>query len=160
MTLSVALSILACPELVKQHLEYAQELLDYFVCNSRQLYGPQFLVYNVHSMLHIASDVRVHGSMDQISAFPFENYMQHLKKMVRSGKRPLSQIVRRIHEMENNCLLKSKSKPKPHITAKQPNNAFVLADSSCCEVVREDSDSETVLCRVYAPSKPLFHQPM
>lgn len=56
-TFSVAMSILVCPTLAEQHATYANDLLKYLVAKGRALYGPDFLVYNVHTMLQIASDV-------------------------------------------------------------------------------------------------------
>lgn len=86
MTFSVALSILVCPKLARQYNSYAHELLTYFVAQGKHLYGEEFLLYNVHSMVHLASD--------ECSAFSFENYLHQLKRQVRSGRSPLSQIVK------------------------------------------------------------------
>ena len=58
----------------------------------------RFLVYNVHALLDIASDVEAFGCLDQCSTFPFENYLQQLKRLVRSQHNPLSQMVKRLSE--------------------------------------------------------------
>ena len=41
------------------------------------------------------------GCLDRCSAFPFEKYMHKLKKMVRSRKNPIVQLVKRLDEIEN-----------------------------------------------------------
>lgn len=100
MALSVAVSILVSPNFIRYHIDYAHQLLEYFVESGRNLYGEEFLVYNVHSLLHLTDDARTYGNLDNFSAFIFENYLQKLKKMVRSWKSPLVQIVKRLEEME------------------------------------------------------------
>ncbi|CAC5422989.1 unnamed protein product [Mytilus coruscus] len=98
------------------------------------LYGEEILVNNVHSMVHWADDAKEYGCLDNCAAFSFENHMQHLKKMIRSGKNPLSQIVKRISELDN---LQSKKVETviSNICNKKPNNAFVLNNHTCCEVL-------------------------
>ena len=76
MALSVAVSILVSPNLVMNHVDYAHQLLEYFVESERNLYGPEFLIYNVHSLLHLTDDSRTYGSLEKFSAFMFENYLQ------------------------------------------------------------------------------------
>lgn len=44
-----------------------------FVNHSEKLYGPEFLVYNVHISGHLADGAASYGPLDSLSAFPFEN---------------------------------------------------------------------------------------
>lgn len=99
----MAVRILLSPGLHETHLDYADKLLTYFVQCVSSLYGEQQLVYNVHSLIHIADDARKFGSLDNISSFKFESYLGHLKKLVRSPNLPCSQIVRRIVESNQCC---------------------------------------------------------
>jgi hypothetical protein len=83
------------------HTDYAEKLLRYFVTNCCNLYGEKFLVYNIHCLLHLADDVRKFNlSLDKISAFKFENFLQQVKKCVRSPSNPLIQVGKRLQEYE------------------------------------------------------------
>ena len=55
-------------------------------------------MYNVHALAHLASDVKRCGPFDSFSAFPFENQLQGVKRLVRKGAVPLSQTVCRVLE--------------------------------------------------------------
>ncbi len=96
--LSVASCILVCPMLAQSHRDYATQMMEYFVEQGKILYGDEFLVYNVHSMVHLADEVKEFGSLDACSSFPFESYMQKLKRLVRSGKNPIAQVAKRMSE--------------------------------------------------------------
>ena len=163
LVLSVALSILVSSKLTAEHHEYAHQLLVYFVSKSMELYGKDFLVYNVHSLLHLTKDAARFGCLDSCSAFPFENYMQQLKKMIRSTKNPIVQIERRLTErQQTHTAHHVPSSVK--MSFKKPNNAYVLNDTSCCEVTAPfNQDSENIgkmyLCRVYEQAQPLFMEP-
>jgi len=92
----------------KEHLGYARELLLYYVKKSEAIYGKTFAVYNVHSLIHLPDDVEhFNCSLNGISCFPFENYLQTLKKMVRQSRNPIAQVAKRLSELENS----TKSKP-------------------------------------------------
>lgn len=84
MAFSVALSLLLCPTLAVDHNSYSHELMKYFVKKTKELYGDHFLVYNIHSMVHLSEEAMAFGSLDACSAFPFENYLAQLKRLVRS----------------------------------------------------------------------------
>ncbi|XP_071575786.1 uncharacterized protein, partial [Temnothorax nylanderi] len=81
----VALSILVSPSLVEEecNIKYAEDLLKYFVENFQTIYGVQFMSHNVHNLLHLCDEVRKFGSLDNFSAFPFENFMMQIKKVLR-----------------------------------------------------------------------------
>lgn len=59
------------------------------------------VVYNVHCLVHLSEDAKVYGSLDNISSFPFENFLAKLKRIVRKPTFPLSQIIRRLSERTN-----------------------------------------------------------
>ena len=157
---SVALSILVSPSLAASQHNYAHELLLYFVDKCKELYGEEFLVYNVHGLTHVASEAEEFGCLDRCSSFPFENYLQQLKKLVRSGRKPLVQVVKRLQEQQTEQTVRI---PQTFGVAKKvKNNAYILDNSFGCEVLPDndaDSNSHTVLCRVYKKTRPLFIDP-
>ena len=157
--LSVASSIFVCPSLAQSFKGYAKELMKYFVEQSKFLYGDEFMVYNVHSMIHLADEVETFGCLDACSSFPFENYMQKLKKMVRSGRNPIAQVAKRMSE----CSGTLKQIDETAVSLKVPDNAFLLNNSSCIEVVERAGNSdwgeELFFCRVYEKTEPYFTSP-
>lgn len=82
-------------------LVQAEHMLRQFVTNSTsdELYGKTFLIYNVHSLLHLVDDIKCHGSLYEFSAFPFENKLYSLKRAIRGKNKPLQQLVNRTIEM-------------------------------------------------------------
>lgn len=87
----------------------ANILLHKFVEMGSEIYGQQFVIFNVHGLLHLSDDALNFGNLENVSAFPFENYLYKLKRLVRGKRLQLEQIVRRIYEMKNiippNCPL-------------------------------------------------------
>lgn len=83
LTLTVAMSILldADDDTRKAYTFYAEELLMHFYKTSTTLYSPVFPSYNVHSLIHLAEDVRHFvTSLNEICAFPFENQSAQIKE--------------------------------------------------------------------------------
>jgi len=74
------------------------KLLIMFVKHYIDLYGSEMVVFNVHNLIHLPDDARNYGSLDNISAFCFENYLGKLTKLVRKPSKPLDQVVRRVLE--------------------------------------------------------------
>lgn len=77
----------------------SQLLLKNFVADYPRIYSPTELVYNVHCLLHIVSDVRQYGPLSSFSAYKFENHQRELKKHVKKPSKVLQQIYNRIEEI-------------------------------------------------------------
>ena len=90
---------LASPQCYSTLNDFAVTLLTSFVDHIGQLYGCEFLFYNIHGLTHVSDDVKIHGHLDCRSGFPFENYLRKLKKMVRRPHSPFAQVVCRLSEL-------------------------------------------------------------
>jgi hypothetical protein len=55
-------------------------------------------VCNVHCLVRLAAEAKQRGCLDFFSAFPYENELKTLKRLVRKAAVPLSQVVRRLSE--------------------------------------------------------------
>ena len=82
-------------------IDHAEELLLLFVQHFSSLYGLEMIVYNVHCVIHLADDARLFGSLDNVSAFCFENFLGKLVKLVRKKNKPLEQVIRRLLEQKS-----------------------------------------------------------
>ncbi|KYN30150.1 hypothetical protein ALC57_00391 [Trachymyrmex cornetzi] len=102
LVLHVAIIILSNSKHMKLYLDYAKSLLKYFVQTFIILYGKQKASHNVHNLLHLYDDALKFGTLQEFSAFPFENYLQKILKMIGNNEKPLEQIVCRINE-QNSC---------------------------------------------------------
>lgn len=104
MVLKYAITILLSEKCNTDYNDYASELLKLFVKHVALIYGQQCCTYNFHAVVHLPDDAKKFGSLDNVSCFPFKNYLQFLKRLCRKSNLPLEQIVHRIHEGRNlNC---------------------------------------------------------
>lgn len=95
---SCSIMILVSPALHISMNQRAEQLLDSFVELVGQYYGENSYVYNMHSLLHLSADVRRLGALDTFSAFPFENAMFSLKRLLNKSNEPLQQVCKRLIE--------------------------------------------------------------
>ncbi|XP_025154467.1 uncharacterized protein LOC112588511 [Harpegnathos saltator] len=102
--LHCSMRILCHPVDCFRNNRYSRDLLIQFVEIFKQLYGNDTIIYNVHNLIHINEDVLMFGPLDDFSAFPFENYMQSIKKMLRKADKPLQQLYKRISENYNEVI--------------------------------------------------------
>jgi len=96
--LSVAIRILIDPQLCVTFNNYAHSLLLYFVSNYGNIYGDEYLSYNVHNLIHLSKDVDNFGSLDNFSCFKYENYMQKIKNKLHYSGKPLEELANRLFE--------------------------------------------------------------
>lgn len=92
-------------ECIKNNL-LASQLIRDFISQMPVLYGAHTVAYNIHSLLHLADDVLYFKiPLEDISAFPFEDYMQYLKKAPQRGYRVLEQVYNRTSDRNwvKNC---------------------------------------------------------
>lgn len=87
----------------KKMVNYAESLLIYFVRDFPEIYGRHAVGPNVHGLLHLANEVRnLNSPLGAFGAWPFESFMQVVKKCVRKGELPLQQLHRRYTEIVKN----------------------------------------------------------
>ena len=166
LTLTVAMSILLNSDDQKrnEYLPYASELLVYFVKKCREIYGNTFAVYNVHSLVHLPADVQnFQCSLNDVSAFPFENYLQTLKRLVKQSRNPIVQVTKRLTELERcssvqpTCM---STKNYRRISATLKDGCFLL-DSNDFAFVKEKRHDGTLVCDVirHRHTENLFESP-
>lgn len=102
----------------------AKELLKYFVEHYKDFYGSDYITSNVHNLVHLTDEVQRFGPLHTFSAYPFENKLYLLKRMLRHGNKPLAQIAKRLSEYSG--LEMSKSRENQQITYVEP---FVTTNS-------------------------------
>ena len=152
MTLSVALSILLESNQEKRtaYLQYARDLLDDFVEMSQHIYGPAFTVYNIHSLTHLYEDVQNFGcSLNDISAFPFENFLYKLKRLVKNRHNPIAQVTKRMKQLES---VKTVQTEKFRASTTPKDSCFVLHNEDYA-VIREIREDGKLLCDIIPQRK-------
>ena len=103
--LHCAMRILLYPDNTRnEYMDFAKNLLSYFVATAKRIHRDSFTVYNIHNLLHLADDCQnLHSSLNDISAFKFESYLQVIKKSICNAKNPVAQIVKRTLEIKTHC---------------------------------------------------------
>ncbi|XP_049293406.1 uncharacterized protein LOC125769048 [Anopheles funestus] len=84
----------------KDYWPLAHSLLQLFVQQYKTIYGPEYISSNVHNLVHIHEEVKQFGHLNTFSSYPFENKLQHIKRLLRSGSKSLEQAINRISEKE------------------------------------------------------------
>lgn len=105
MTLNISMLILLSPD-QSSLVNYARELLNYFVKRFGEIYGNHHISYNVHGLLHLCDDYDLYGPLDNCSTFKFEYYLQELKSLIRKHEKPLFKVINRFSEKDINTIHK------------------------------------------------------
>lgn len=159
MSLNIAMRILLSKD-HSMYLNYAAELLNYFVKVFQQIYGCHYLSHNVHSLLHLVDDYITYGPLDNCSGFPFENYMKILKRMLRKHEKPLQQIIKRYEEIINNDNIKFTSSKYNTFTIKKPDCFVLSTRGEIVQIVDISSNSTTIVGRQFNSKEDLFEKPI
>lgn len=80
------------------------------------IYGKDSITSNVHNLCHLVDDVKRFGPLPNFSAYPFENRLSYIKKLVRNGNRPLAQIAKRLNELSHAENQKKNIKKYPYLS--------------------------------------------
>ena len=101
LALSIATSTMLDSNRRDSCLGYSWKLIQFF---SKKLYcaicDETFAVYHVRALLHLHMYVRhFQCSLNELSCFKFENFLQKLKKLVRYGQNPLVQVAKPLGEV-------------------------------------------------------------
>lgn len=182
--LNVACRILSS-ELAITSNEHAKSYLKTFVSTSCDLYGPKSIALNMHSLIHLADDATYfNDTISNLTAFPFESSLGQIKKLLRSGKHPLAQVCRRLHEIalaqskpkitRNFQILKRKvSGTKEQITkirfagvilsVKEPDNTVLLRNRKIAQLkemcLSKNKKNIEIMCLILKKERPLLNYP-
>jgi len=72
---SVACTLMVDPDKAISCNSLEAHLMRKVVVGFGELYGSSFRTYNVHMQLHMPEVTAVHGSLDSVSAYAFENHL-------------------------------------------------------------------------------------
>ena len=92
--------ILLNKDMCQSHNDLANEMLISFAKSASKLYEQRIMTYNMHGIIHLAAEAKKFGNLDNISSFPFENFLYSLKKKLRKAGDTLQQIVYRTLEQQ------------------------------------------------------------
>lgn len=155
LALTVAMSILLdSRDASRNHyLNYAKELLEYFVKKAPQIYGETFTTYNIHSLVHISDDVKNYGvSLNELSAFRFENYLQKLKKFVKKAQNPIAQVAKRLFELERTTVKPWMNVSTTYLSTKRKDSCLLLKDQSFA-FLQEKRENGELICKVVSQQR-------
>lgn len=88
-------------QIYHKYLHIARKLFDEYIERFIDIYGIESVSSNIHNLHHVVDDVILLGPLPKFSAYPFENTLYKIKRMLRSGNLPLAQVAKRIIEQEN-----------------------------------------------------------
>lgn len=111
--------------------------LNAFVKHCGHIYGLDSYVYSIHYLCHISDDVDRFGHLDNFSAFPFENYLGELKRLVKSPHKPIQQIYRRLKEIPFICRHYETDLSRNKISHKFEHNSGPIISNVNCKQFKQ-----------------------
>lgn len=111
-------------------------------------------------MLHLVDDYNTYGSLDNCSAFPFENYMKTLKRMLRKHEKPLQQVVKRYKEQCINENIEFSNNSELKFTTKEPDCFILTYNGNIVKITEIISNTATIIGRVFTNKSYLYIKPI
>lgn len=93
----------------------------------------------------LVDDYHLHGSLDNCSAFTFENYMKELKEMLRKHETPLQQIVGRYEERCNNENIEVIEPSQFTFRVNDPDCFFLSNSEYIVRITKISSKTDTIV---------------
>lgn len=101
-------------------LPLARTLLNQYIEIFKEIYGEQF-----NNLTHLVDEVERFGELESFSAYPFENMLGKIKRLLRNGNRPLAQVAKRVAEGVFNSDLNEKGRNPGATTISLPQSLRV-----------------------------------
>ena len=161
--------ILMSPDSNKEQKKKAGEFLKCFSQDFGHIYGPQHMVYNVHSLPHVADDAILHGPLDSTGSFIYESYLGVIDQILQGPTRPLAQLNRRLSEMEYAQSTQQKEtykKTKNPLAGLKPslntnmNNRFCLTNDNKCVLIDTFNETEVKGSYLKVVEEEFFSEPV
>ena len=150
--------------------------------NYSSFYPANHINYNFHKLIHLANDVKRFGTLDDFSAFLFENNMQNIKNEVHPNNNCLEQLLNRTVEKYNlkpydekyfnignkqnksktkNIILYSVQFNNFKLGVQFKDNVCLLQDNSIAHILKitQNYDHTLLICRRFQSCKSLFSEP-
>ena len=169
----VAMRLLLSPSPTSNQIYFANQCLRKYVHQFGVIYGDQHLVFNLHNLIHLTDDCEFYQvSLNDINAFPFENYLGQMKNDIQGTAKPLAQFCRRQAEKDNNDEILHCNPQVKSITESLKNNStadsvIMLPDKRIVKIKTFKSGCDLVVAHAFntlydldGSKKNFFHVPM
>lgn len=97
MLFSEAIFTLCLTNVTQSQIAHSERLLMHFCLTFGKLYGERYQTANIHSLLHMAEDVRNLGALWTHSTFPFESLNGEMLKLFHGTQNIAFQIISAIN---------------------------------------------------------------
>ncbi|PAA76785.1 hypothetical protein BOX15_Mlig005569g2, partial [Macrostomum lignano] len=104
----------------------ARACIQRFLFDIRRLFHESLYTVNFHGLFHLPDFVEMHGSLLEMSAFPFENFLGLLKRRIRASRHIFSQSVNQLRNVR--AIYADAELNTIYFSPESPNNCAILPD--------------------------------
>lgn len=128
------IEILLKTTILKEDLVIARRHMQIFLKDFERLYGLKNMVYNVHTLQHLADCVDHLGPLWAYSNFPFENNNGKLARYVNSPKSVLNQIWTK-YSLSRKLQIIRFEEPAVHFEKNMTKRSHLISSSNICKLL-------------------------